>query len=101
MSGHKLEAEQVWRCMMAEPRQAVSGDSSGEGELHHKYCWGWFARVQIWERMASESSGESEDSLDAGVDLAQAGGGRLASPHSLYYNFWWASSSYLTVKAID
>ena len=33
--------------------------------------------------MASESSGESEVSLDAGVDLAQGVGGRLASPHML------------------
>ena len=38
--------------------------------------------------MAFESSGKSEVSLDAGVDLAQAVpsvGGRLASPHMLRY----------------
>ena len=51
--------------------------------------------------MASEISGESEVSLDAGVDLAQAVasvGGRLASPQMLR-NFRWASLSCLTVKA--
>ena len=31
MCGHKLEAAQIWHCMMAEPRQAVSSDSSEGG----------------------------------------------------------------------
>ena len=39
------------------------------------------------ERMASESSGESEVSLDTGVDLAQAVGEWLASPHMILRNF--------------
>ena len=50
--------------------------------------------------MASKSSSESEVSLDAGVDLAEAVGGQLASPRMLR-NFRWASLSYLTVKAIS
>ena len=33
--------------------------------------------------MTSESSGESQVWLDAGVDLAQEVGGRLASPDSI------------------
>ena len=33
--------------------------------------------------MASESSGEGEVSLDTGVDLVQAVGGRLPLPHML------------------
>ena len=49
--------------------------------------------------MGPESSGESEVLLDAGVALAQAVDGLLASPHILR-SFRRASLSYLTVKAI-
>ena len=87
MYADKLEAEQIWHCMMAESRQAVSSDSSGEGRDLTLSTVGdglqGYRSEPRRERMASESSGESEVSLDAGVDLAQVVGGRLASPHNL------------------
>ena len=63
--------------MMAEARQAVPSDSSGEGKLHREFmlgmvCKGTDLNLEETEWCPSESSGQSEVSLDAGVDLAQA-----------------------------
>ena len=63
--------------MMAEPRQAVSSDSSGEEEFYRKYmlemvCKRTDLNPEKREWCQSESSGDSEVSLDVGVDLAQA-----------------------------
>ena len=63
--------------MMAEPRQAVSSDSSGEGKLHRKYvlgmvCKGTDLNPEEREWCPPKRSGESEVSFDAGVDLAHA-----------------------------
>ena len=74
--------------MVAEPRQAVSSDSSWERNFTVNGAEDGLQGYRFEperERMASESSGarETEVLSDAGVDLAQAIGGRLASPDSV------------------
>ena len=72
MCQRKLEAEQIWYCMMVEPRQAVSSDSSGDGELDRKYCWGGLQRYRFEQKRENGARPSESSPLDASVYLSQA-----------------------------